>query len=120
MEDLVYYLFVAIELIADRELTEILKKKGKGLEKLKKDKLDWLCEDEEVQFIWCLISPMTIEEESVRQKLLRDIAYLWVTTRTHSKVQRVKEDHKKAKAECVQGKRSLRKQLAATQQEHSQ
>ena len=113
-----YYLFVALELNADRELTMIFMKKSKGLESFKRSRLDWLCDDEEVQFIWCLISLMTIEEESVRQKLLHDIAFLWITTRAHNKVHRVKEDHKRAKAGFKE-KRSLRKQLVANQ-EHSQ
>ena len=107
VEDMVYNLFLVLELLADQELNQLLQK-GKGLQKLKKNKLDWLCDDDEIQFIWCLVS-VTIQEESVRQQLLHDIAYLWITTRTHSKLQ---EDHKKAKAECVKGKPSLRKQLA--------
>ena len=41
--------------------------------------------DEEVQFVWSLINPTTIEEESVRQNLLREIAFMWVTTRGNSK-----------------------------------
>ena len=110
IEDMVYYLFLVLELLADQELNQLLQK-GKGLEKLNKDKLSWLCENEEVQFIWCLVS-VTVQEESIRQQLLRDIAYLWITTRIHSKLQKVKEDRKKAKAECVKGKLSLRKQLA--------
>ena len=67
----------------------------------------------------CLTSPVTIQEESVHQQLLHDIVYLWVTTRAHSKVQKVKEDHEKAKAQSVKRNRSLRKQIAANQ-EHSQ
>ena len=42
-----------------------------------------------------MVSPLTIEEESVRQDLLHDKAYMWVTTRGHSKAQQVKEEHKK-------------------------
>ena len=63
---------------------------------MKKDKLDWLCGDEDVQFIWCLrkCPPTT----------LRDIVYVWVSTLAHSKVQKLKEDHKKAKAQGVKWK----------------
>ena len=42
-----------------------------------------------------------VQEESVHDQLLRDIVYLMITTRAHSKVQKVKEDHKKAKAQGV-------------------
>ena len=45
VEDIVYNLFVAIELI-DKELSTIFQEKGKGLEKVKKEKLSWLCNDE--------------------------------------------------------------------------
>ena len=78
VEDIVYYLFVALDLIVDKELTVIFEKKLKGIEKVKKDKLSWVCDDEEVQFIWCMVSPSTIIQESVRQKLLQDIAYTWI------------------------------------------
>ena len=111
VEDIVYYLFVALELIADKELSTILERKGKDIEKIGKGKLQWLCEDEEIQFIWCLISPLTIQEESVRQNLLRDIVHLWVTTRIHSKLKQLKEEWKKSKAEAIKGKKALRKQL---------
>ena len=45
VEDTVYNLFVAIELIVDKELSAIFQEKGKGLEKVKKEKLSWLCND---------------------------------------------------------------------------
>ena len=114
-----YYLFVALDLIVDKELTTIFEKKGKGIEKVKKDKLSWVCDDEEVQFIWCMVSPSTIIQESVRQKLLRDIAYTWITIRGHSKAQQLKEEHKKKKAQTVKRKKSLRKELAAQYQDMS-
>lgn len=60
VEDIIYYLFVALELIAYKELSTILGRKGKDIEKIGKGELQWLCEDEEIQFIWCLISPLTI------------------------------------------------------------
>ena len=68
VEDIVYYLFIALDLIIDKELTTIFEKKGKGIEKVKKEKLSWVCDDDDVQFIWCMVSPSTIVEESVRQK----------------------------------------------------
>ena len=40
-----------------------------------------------VQFLWCLVSPTRIEEESTRQNLLREISYLQITTRGDSKTQ---------------------------------
>lgn len=116
VEDIVYYLFVALDLIVDKELTAIFKKKGKGIEKVKKDKITWVCDDEDVQFVWCMISP-SVTEESVRQKLLQEIAYTWITIRGHSKAQRLKEEHKILKAQTTKRKKSLRKELAAQYQD---
>ena len=89
---MVFYLFVALELITDRELTDIFQSRGKGIEKVTKDKLFWLCNNEEVQFIWSMISPSTIEEESVCQDLFREVSFMWVTTRGHSKAKQIKEE----------------------------
>ena len=113
VSDMVYYLFVVLELITDRELTAIFQSRGRGMYMVKKEKLSWLCNNEEVQFIWSMISPSSIEEESVRQDLLREIAFMWVTTRGHSKAQMVKEELKKSKAKGTKGRKSLRKELAA-------
>ena len=51
VEDIVYDLFVAIELLANKELSTIFEAKGKGLEKVKKERLSWLCKDEDIQFL---------------------------------------------------------------------
>ena len=117
VEDIVYYLFVALEIITDKELTTIFSQKGRGIEKVRKEKLSWICNDEDVQFIYCLVSPSIIAEESSRQKLLREIAYIWVTTRGHSKAQQLKEQYKKTKAETVKQRKSLRKELATKKRE---
>ena len=117
IEDLVYSLFLAIELISHNELSTILGKRGKNADKIRKDKLQWLCEDEEIQFLWCLISPVTIHEKS--QTLLRDIIHLWLTTRIHSKVNKVIEDHKKEKASATKRRKALRKELKAITKEDS-
>ena len=94
VRDSVFNLFVAIELLVDKELSAIFNTKGKGLEKVKKEKLSWACRDDDVQSLWyIIISPTTIEEESVSQQLLQEIVYLWVTTRGHSKVSKIKEDY---------------------------
>ena len=39
---------------------------------------------------------------------------VWITTRGHSKAQRIKEDQKKAKGKGVKGKYSLHKELASS------
>ena len=117
VEDIVYHLFVALELITDKELTTIFSQKGRGIEKVRKEKLSWICNDEDVQFVYCLVSPSIIAEESSRQKLLREIAYTWVTTRGHSKAQHLKEQYKKTKAETVKRRKSLRKELATKKRE---
>ena len=51
VEELVYYLFVLIELIVGKELSAIFKEKGRGLEKVKKENLSWVCDNEEIQFV---------------------------------------------------------------------
>ena len=40
--------------------------------------------------MWSMVCPVMIEEESVRQNLLQEIAYMWVTTRGHSKAKHMK------------------------------
>ena len=96
----------------DEELTAIFNSKGKGLEKVMKEKLDWLCNKDEVQFVWSMITLDDDDDlDDLEQDLLREIASLWVTTRGYSKARRIKEDYKKEKATATKGKRSLRKEL---------
>ncbi len=57
VQDVVYDLFIAIELIVDTKLSEIFQKGGKGVEHVKKENLSWVCEDEDVQCAWNMISP---------------------------------------------------------------
>ena len=83
---------------------------------MKKERLSWLCNGENIQFLWCMISPTTIECEDIRQHLLREIAHLWITTRGYSKAQTIKEDYKRAKGKAVKGKHSLRKELGCSAQ----
>ena len=111
VEDIVFELFVVLEHVAKKELTSIFNTKGKGLEKVKKEKLSWMCDNEDVKFIWCMVSPTTIENEDARHGLLKEIAHLWLTTRGHSKARRIKENYKMAKGKCTKGKHSLRKEL---------
>ena len=113
VEDVVYDLFVAIEYLVDEKLSEIFTQSGKDICQVKKENLSWLCDNEDIQFLWCLISPCTIEEESVRQCLLQEIAHLWITTRGHSKTHKIKEEYKMMQKKAVKGKRSLRKELAS-------
>lgn len=51
VEDMVYELFVTIELIVDKELFAVFDTHGKGLEKVRKEKLSWVCNNEDVQFL---------------------------------------------------------------------
>ena len=111
VEDVVYDLFVTIESLVDSKLSQIMKECGKGIEQVKKENLAWVCKDEDVQGIWNQISPNSIEEEEVRQDLLREIAHMWVTTRGHSKTHKIKEDYKLRHKKNVKGTRSLRKEL---------
>ena len=61
VEDVVFKLFVALEHVADKELLL-----GKGLEMVKKEKLSWICDNEDVKFMWCMVSPSIIESEDVQ------------------------------------------------------
>ena len=112
IEDRVYSLFLVIEIIVYKELSVLFNNKGAHIEKVKKDNLSWVCDDEEVQLTWQFISSTTIEEKDVRQKLLIEIVHLWITTRGYSMASAAKESLKEHKKECVKGKKALRKDLA--------
>ena len=108
VDDSVYNLFVALELTVDEQLS-----KGRGIKKVKKENFKWLCEDEEIQHSWSLCTGVNeIEDQSIQQALLQEIAYLWVTIRGHSKAKFMKEQYKQKKKECVKLKHSLRHELA--------
>ena len=113
IDNSVYNLFVAIELTVDEQLSVIFQSKGRGIKKVKKENLKWLCEDEEIQHSWSLCTGVNeIEDQSIQQALLQEIAYLWVTIRGHSKAKFMKEQYKQKKKECVKLKHSLQHELA--------
>ena len=107
----VYDLFVYLEMTVDKELTAIFNSKGKGIEKVRKEKLDWLCNNDEVQLVWSMISTLDDDDDDLEQDLLREIASLWITIRGYSKARKIKEKYKREKATATKGKRSLRKEL---------
>lgn len=107
VSSIVYDLFMFLEMTVDEGLTSIFRSKGKGIEKVRRERLDWLCYQEEVQLVW---SMLTNEDDST-QDLLKEIASVWITTRGYSKARIVKEQFKKAKASGTKGKHSLRKEL---------
>ena len=106
----VYDLFLYLEMTVDEELTSIFKSKGKGIEKVRKEKMNWLCENDEIQLVWSMISILD-DDDDLDQDLLKEIASTWITTRGYSKARRIKEEYKRAKATATKGKRSLRKEL---------
>ena len=110
VEDVVYDLFVIIELIVDGKLSEIFQQGGKGIEQVNKENLLWVCEDEDVQCAWNSISPYSIEEERVRQDLLKEIVHIRLTMRGHSKTRQIK-DLKSRQKKTIKRTRSLRKKL---------
>ena len=80
VEQIVYSIFVTIKIIVYKELTDImLTNKGANIEL--KNNLGWVCDDEVVQLVWRMISPLAIEDNTARKNLLTDIIYLWITTR---------------------------------------
>ena len=104
-------MFVTIELIVDGKLSESFQQGGKGIEHVNKENLSWVCEDEDVQCAWNSICPYSIEEERVRQDLLKEIVHMWLTTRGHNKTRQIKEDLKSRQKKKIKGTRSLRKKL---------
>ena len=110
VKDVVFDFFVAIETIVDTKLSEIMKKCGEGIEQVNKEKLAWVCEDDEVQDLWDVVCSASTRED-VRGNLLREIVHMWVTTRGHSKTHMIKEDFKIRKKTAIKGKRALRKEL---------
>lgn len=107
----VYDLFLAIESLVEERLSQIFMQGGAGIEQVKKEKLSWICDSEDVQHAWNLIDLSAIEEECVRDNLLLDIAQMWVTTRGHSKTHMIKKDYKRRQQQIVKGTRSLWKEL---------
>ncbi len=61
--------------------------------------------------VWSQVSPNSIEEEVVRESLLIEIVFLWLTTRGNSKAHQIKENYKLQQKKGVKGTRSLRKEL---------
>lgn len=112
ISDSVFDLFVAIEMKVDEKLSAIFQAHGKGIKEVSKENISWLTDDEEIQSVWTSINLSSIEYENAQQELLRDICFLWVTIRGHSKVRQLKNELKKDKAEGTKGKKSLRKELA--------
>ncbi len=105
IQDPVYDMFVTIELIVNEKLSALFSSK-EDIKEMTRDKLSWVSDDEEVQLTWDRISPGTIEEKMVRQSLLKEIAYLWVTTRGYNKTSKIKDNHK----QYIKGKKALRKE----------
>ena len=78
---------------------------------MKKENLSWLCEDEDVQCAWNMISPHSIEEGVVCQNLLNGIVHMWITIRGHSKTRQIKETLKFKQKKCIKGTKALREEL---------
>ena len=76
-----------------------------------RENLLWVCEDEDVKSVLSFINPNTIEKDTVRQDLLTDIAFLWVTNRGHSRAHQIKEDYKQQQKRGTERTRGLRKDL---------
>ena len=63
VEQIVYSLFVTIKIIVYKELTDImLTNKGANIEL--KNNLGLVCDDEVVQLVWRMISPLAIEDNT--------------------------------------------------------
>ncbi len=113
VQNIVYDLFVTIEYVVDEKLSSIIDQRGRGIECVKKDKLTWVVDQEEVQSHWNdIFSSSVVENESARRNLLIEIVHLWITTRGHSKTHKLKEQYKIKHKRTVKGTRSLRKELA--------
>ena len=114
VERIVYSLFVTIKIIVYKELTDImLTNKGANIEL--KSNLGWVCDDEVVQLVWRMISPLTIEDNTTRKNLLTDIIYLWITTRGYSMAAATKESVKKKEGRVYERKKGSSKGLGRQQ-----
>jgi len=107
----VFDLFLFLEMTVDDELTSIFQSKGKGIEIMRKDKLNWLCEREEIEFVWSMLCCNEIDDDGLEKELLKEIAFMWISIRGHSKASIIKENYKKTKGTTTNGKHSLRKEL---------
>lgn len=69
-----------------------------------------MCEDDDVKSVWDEISSNWVDlEEEVCQDILQDITHMWITTRGHSEVHKIKEQYKHSHKRSVKGTRSLEK-----------
>ena len=100
-----------LEIVIDDELTAIFNSKGKGIERIRKEKLSWVCDSEELQLVWGMIDERDEDEDL---DLLKEIASVWIAMRGYSKARKIKEDYKKTKRSSTK-KRSLRKELKKDQ-----
>lgn len=100
--DSVLDLFIAIEMKTVEELSSIFQHHGRGISKVNNENIQWLMGDEEVQSVWHSI----IDEDDVSkpEELLNEICFLWVTTRSHSKAHRMKNELNTIKAQGMKGR----------------
>ncbi len=63
MNNTLYDLFLYLEVTIDEELTSIFKSEGKGTEKVQKEKLNWLLENDEIQLVWSMINILGLGPE---------------------------------------------------------
>lgn len=104
ISDCVYEVFLAMELVLRQCIESFSTDHG-----INKDKVvDVLCEDNEVQFYWSMISSDIDEETS--QKVLVEVIKLWVTIRGNSYASAIVEEYKRASG-TLKRKKSLRKEL---------
>ena len=102
-----YYLFLSIELAMHGRLSLHLESPHSGG---KDEIIQYVCEDTDVQFHWCMIL-VDIDSEKDCYELLKHIVTLWLTIRGHSVAKMWMEQYKCAACETTRKKKALRNKI---------
>ena len=111
LNDNSFSLFTAIEKIVKTALQRHMLSEKADKDSFKLNVLDAIAVDEEVQFLWCILS-QDIDDPQHSQELLQEVIKLWVTIRGFSMVGSWVETYKQNHKKTVQKSTSLRKSIS--------
>ena len=109
-----YLFFRALELRTRQVLPQHLMHPSQSKDSL----LQELKNDEDVQFLWCMVS-VDISDSEDADQLLTDIIELWVTIRGFSVTGAWMDQYKKSSQKTVKKKKALRKIIKPTEPKES-
>ena len=110
INDSTFSFFKAIEIKTQALLPQHLAAKGDVPDKSKNDLIQKIVDDEDVEFLWSVLS-IDIPDEAGAAKLLNDIVNMWVTIRGFAVVSNWLEQYKIAQKHTVKKSKRLRKKL---------